>query len=262
MRDILSDLEESLAEADIDPINRAREQMRRPQPKRFYTAVSVEEGEGGFAVALDGRQVRTPMRNPVRLASRRLADALAGEFDAQEKTIDAGAMPLYRLINTAIDAVSGQEQAVMEDIQRFASTDLLCYRADGPERLCARQTELWDPVIDWARAALGARFVLAEGIMHVEQPRESIAAIGVHLQAFADPLKLAALHAATTLGGSALLALAVAKGEMTADEAWQAAHVDEDWNIELWGEDAEAVARRAFRKREFDAAALVLTDQD
>ena len=167
-------------------------------------------------------------------------------------------MPVLRLVNTAIDGVATDPQAVLEDILRFASSDLLCYRADTPEKLVQRQNEAWDPVLDWARASLGARFVLAEGVMHVDQPREAIAALGVHLSQRAEPMRLAALHVMTTLTGSALLALAVEMGELDVEEAWVAAHVDEDWQIEHWGQDFEAVARRANRKRDMLAAVRLL----
>ncbi len=162
------------------------------------------------------------------------------------------------LANTAIDGIVNDPQAVLEDVLRFASSDMLCYRAGSPERLVNRQTELWDPVIDWAASHLGARFVLAEGVMHVEQPREALGAFSVHLGAFTDPFAIASLHTITTLTGSAILALAVAKGEVSGADAWRLAHVDEDWTIEHWGEDAEAAARRAMREREMIAAVKML----
>jgi chaperone required for assembly of F1-ATPase len=167
-------------------------------------------------------------------------------------------MPATRLVNTAIDGVAADTQAVIEDILRYASSDLLCYRADGPEALVARQAEAWDPVIDWARAHLGARFILAEGIVHVTQPREAIGAIGIHLARRDEPLRLAALHLMTTLTGSALLALAVEEGELSAESAWAAAHVDETWNAEQWGEDSEAAARNRARWYDFSAAVRIL----
>jgi chaperone required for assembly of F1-ATPase len=167
-------------------------------------------------------------------------------------------MPAYRLVNTAIDGVASDPQAVLEDILRFSSSDLLCYRADGPETLVSRQNEAWDPVIDWARATLGARFLLAEGVIHVEQPREAIAAIGIHLSQRAEPLRLAALHVMTSLTGSAMLALAVDFGKLDAETAWNAAHVDEDFQAEHWGQDTEALARRANRKLDMMAAANLI----
>ena len=147
---------------------------------------------------------------------------------------------------------------MLEDILRFSSSDLVFYRADSPDALVHRQAEAWDPVIDWARSTLGARFFLAEGVMHVEQPREAIAAVGVHLRQRDEPFRLAALHVITSITGSALLALAFEAGAIDAEAVWAAAHVDEDWNIEQWGLDEEAAARRAFRKRDMMGAVALI----
>ena len=252
MRDILNDLSDMLS--DTDPVRRAQIKSKRELPKRFYEVVDIAEAGDAFAIHLDGRPIRTPARQPLHLPTRALAELIRQEWNAQETDIDPTTMPVTRLVNTAIDGITNDPQAVIEDILRFAGTDLLCYRADGPQRLVDRQNELWDPVMDWARASLGARFVLAEGVMHVEQPREAIGAIGIHVAAHDSPIALASLHSVTTLTGSALLAVALAKGELSAEEAWEAAHVDEDWNIDQWGEDAEAAARRAYRWGEMQAA--------
>ncbi|RWX63181.1 ATPase [Mesorhizobium sp. M4B.F.Ca.ET.089.01.1.1] len=254
MRDILNDLEAGKQLSDPDPVRRAQIQMKTPLPKRFYKAVSLAPVEEGFAVHLDGRPVRTPGKALLALPTEKAAALVAGEFDAQGEVIDPVTMPVMRLVNTAIDGVASDPQAVLEDILRFASSDLLCYRADGPQGLVDRQNQLWDLVIDWARSALGARFLLAEGIVHVEQPRETIAVLGAHLAQRNEPLRLAAIHVMTSLTGSALLAMAVDFGELDGETAWAAAHVDEDWQIEHWGQDAEAVARRSARKRDMLAA--------
>lgn len=258
MRDILNDLEAGPVLSDPDPVRRAQLQMRTPQPKRFYKDVTVAEGGGGFTVQLDGRPVKTPGKALLVLPTEAAAGLVAKEFAAQGETLDLACMSVYRLVNTAIDGVANDTQAVVEDILRFSSSDLLCYRADGPETLVRRQNEAWDPVLDWAMAVLGARFLLAEGVIHVEQPREAIAAIGVHVNQRAEPLRLAALHVMTCLTGSALLALAVDSGELDAEIAWKAAHVDEDFQAEHWGQDAEALARRANRKRDMMAAAELI----
>ena len=258
MRDLLGDLEAGRHLSDPDPVRRAQNQMKAPVAKRFYSNVSVEKRADGFVVLLDGKPVRTPVKALLALPTEAAAALVAAEFDAQGERIDPISMPVTRLVNTAIDGVAADMQAVIEDILRFASSDLLCYRADGPDALVTRQAEAWDPVIDWARARLGARFVLAEGIVHVTQPREAIGAIGIHLAQRTEPLRLAALHLMTTLSGSALLALAVEEGELSAEAAWSAAHVDEAWNAEQWGEDYEAVARNTARRRDFDAATALL----
>jgi chaperone required for assembly of F1-ATPase len=151
---------------------------------------------------------------------------------------------------------------VLEDVLKFSTSDLVCYRADAPEALVQRQAEAWDPVLDWVRLELGARFLLAEGVMHVDQPRETIGAVAIHLRKRAEPFRLAAIHLMTSLTGSALLALAVEAKALDAEAAWTAAHVDETWTIEHWGEDSEAGARRANRKRDMMAAATLLEALD
>lgn len=258
MRDILNDLETGKQLSDPDPVRRAQIQMKKPLPKRFYKTVSVAPVDSGFAVHLDGKPVRTPGKALLALPTEKAALLVADEFSAQGETIDPVTMPVMRLVNTALDGVARDPQAVLEDILRFASSDLLCYRADAPQGLVERQNQHWDPVLDWARATLGARFNLAEGIIHVEQPRESIAVLGAHLSQRAEPLRLAAIHVMTSLTGSALLALAVDFGELDGEAAWAAGHVDEDWQIEHWGQDAEAVARRSARKRDMMAAVGLL----
>lgn len=258
MRDLLDDLEAGRLLSDPDPVRRAQIQMKKPLPKRFYKDVSVVAEGSGFGIALDGKLVRSPAGATLVLPTRKAASLIADEFAAQGGTIDPVSMPVYRLVNTAIDGVASDPQAVLEDILRFAASDLLCYRAGSPQVLAEREAEAWDPVIDWARSSFGARFVLAEGIMHVEQPRETIAAVGVHLSQRTDPLRLAALHVMTGLMGSALLALAVEFGEIDPEAAWTAAHVDEDFQSEQWGLDAEAAARRAMRRRDMMAAATLL----
>ena len=258
MRDLLNDLEAGKLVSDPDPMRRAQNQMRQALPKRFYKEAEAVETPEGFAVQLDGRPVRTPGRALLALPSAAAAALVAAEFAAQDKTIDPVTMPVLRIVNTAIDGVAPDMQAVLEGVMRFSASDLLCYRADAPEALVARQAEAWDPVLDWARSALGARFFLAEGVMHVEQPRESVAAVGLWLRQRQEPFRLSAIHVMTTLTGSALLALAVEAEALTPEEAWTAAHVDEDWNAEQWGEDAEAAARRVVRRKEFDAAVALV----
>ncbi len=239
-----------------DPMRSA--QAPRPLPKRFYAEVSAERGEDGlFAIRLDGRPVKTPARAVLAVADEAVAEAIVAEWRVQEGVIDPASMPLTRLANSAIDGVAPDPAAVRAEILNFAGTDLLCYRADGPERLVALQEEHWTPLIDWMDERFAARFILAEGVMHVAQFPETIEAADL---ALGDPdvLALAALSTITTLTGSAILALAVLHGRLTASEAWAAAHVDEDYEISLWGEDDEATARRAARWREMQAAALVL----
>jgi len=240
-----------------DPVRRAQVLARPELPRRFYAEAAVAEAEGGFVATLDGKPTKTPGGLPAVVPSRELAAAAAAEWAAQGSHVDAATMPLVRLVNAALDGVAARADAVVDSIAAYAGSDLLCYRPDGPERLVARTTALWDPVLAWAEERLGARFVLAAGVMPVAQPPETLAAVR---RAIPDgpPLLLAAVQVLTTLTGSAVLALAVAYGRLSFDAAWEAAHVDEDWNIGLWGTDAEALARRAWREAEARAAARVV----
>jgi chaperone required for assembly of F1-ATPase len=165
-------------------------------------------------------------------------------------------MPLTRLANSVVEAVVDRVDAVTDDVAKYFQSDLLFYRAGHPDALVAREAAHWDPVLFWAADALGAHFILAEGIVHVRQPESAVAAARAALPT--DPWSIAALHVITTLTGSALLALALLRGVLDQDQVWAAAHVDEDWNAEKWGVDEEIAARRAARVVEFAAAASVL----
>lgn len=262
MRDFLNEIADHANDAlsDPDPVRRAQIQMKRPLPKRFYKDVTVaSDAAGGFAVLLDGRPVKTPARNALSVPSETLAALIAAEWQAQENEVDPAKMPVTRLVNTALDGVAMAPQPVFEEIVRFSGSDLLCYRADEPVELVARQAAGWDPVLDWAAGRLGARFEPVAGIIHREQPEAAITAFAEALRPHGDALSLASLHTITTLTGSALLGLAFAEGEIDAEKAWHLAHIDEDWTIEHWGEDEEASARRAWRKGEMLAAASVFS---
>ncbi len=206
---------------------------------------------------LDGRPVRTPARRTLAVPSVALAEAIAAEWEAQRDMVDPATMPLTRLVNTVIDGVADQCAAVAADMARYLGFDLVLYRAEGPERLVARQAQAWDPVLAFARDTLSARFVPAVGLVFVAQPPAALAAAATAIPA-TDPWRLGALHAVTTLTGSALIALALAGGTLSVEAAWAAAHVDEDWNMELWGRDQLALERRAFRFAEMQAAATIL----
>ena len=249
----------SVNEAPRDPMRAAQANMRPPPVGRFYKAVEVREADGRHALLLDGRGARTPGRNPLcRRRAGPLMLRVAEEWERQRETIDPADMPLTRLLNSAIDGVAHTMAETRADILSYAGSDLLCYRAEEPDTLVARQAHAFDPVLRWAAESLGARFNVTTGVMHVAQPTEALAAIGAALDAYDDPVALAALSVMTTLTGSALLALAVARGFLSPEAAWQAAHVDEDFQAERWGADAEAMARREARWREFEAAATVL----
>ena len=231
----------------------------RQLPRRFYKDVTVAETDGGegvaprFRILLDGRPTRTPAKRELALPSRVLAEAVAEEWRAQAAVIDPASMHLTRIVNSAIDGVTGREAEVRAEIVGYAGSDLLCYRAAGPVSLVERQAKLWGPLVHWAATELGVELALAEGVVYVSQKPAALERFGQHLTGF-DPLRLAALHVVTTLTGSAVLALACARGRLTSDDAWQLAHVDEDFQIEQWGTDAEAESRRARRRAEHEAA--------
>ena len=240
-----------------DAIALARRLTQPELPKRFYKQAAVEAGEEGFLLTLDGRKARTPAKNLLAVRDEAVAHALAAEWEAQVETINPDRMPLTRLANTAIDRVAGEMEAVRADIVAHAGSDLICYRAEGPEGLVAAEEAAWGPLVAWARDDLGARLLLVESIIHVAQDDAAMAAINAAVAPF-DALGLSALHVATTLTGSAIIALALARGRLSVEEAWGAAHVDEDWQMSQWGQDDMALARRAVRLAELKAAALVL----
>src|SRR5260370_20721540 len=204
----------------------------------------------------DGKTMRTPCGRQGVAPRREIAEAIAAEWEAQQETIDPLTMPLTRFANSVVDAVVDRVEAVIDDVAKYFGSDLLFYRAGHPEALVAREAAHWDPIVFLAADALGAHFILAEGIVHVRQPGSAIAAARAALPT--DAWSIAALHVVTTLTGSALLALALMRGVIDQDQAWAAAHVDEDWNIEQWGRDEEVAARRAARRVDFRAAAAVL----
>ena len=249
--------DEVAGKSPLDPQEAVRRTTRVPHRKRFYTSAGVAEAEGGFAITLDGKPIRTPSGRAVVAPNREIADAIAAEWETQGEFIDPLTMPFTRFANSVLDAVADRVDAVFEDVAKYFQSDLLFYRAGHPEALVAREAAHWDPVVFWAAETLGAHFILAEGIVHVAQPETAVAAAR---GAFPDdPWSVAALHVVTTLTGSALLALALAHGVRDADQVWAAAHVDEDWNIEKWGMDEEVAARRAARLVDFQAAVRILT---
>src|SRR6266436_6089503 len=257
MRDLF---DEVAGQSPLDPQEAARRGTRTPQRKRFYARAGVIEAQGvrdgGFAVTLDGKPIRTPSERTVTVPARDIADAIAAEWEAQRETIDPLTMPLTRFANSVVEAVVDRTELVADDVAKYLRSDLLFYRAGHPEGLVAREARHWDPVLFWAADALGAHFILAEGIMHVGQPDSAVQAARAALPA--DPWSIAAVHVVTTLTGSALLALALKHGVLDPDQVWAAAHVDEDWNAEQWGVDEEVAARRAARLVDFRAAIRIL----
>jgi chaperone required for assembly of F1-ATPase len=239
-----------------EPIEAGRRSTRTAPRGRFYDKATTAAVAEGYAVRLDGKPVRTPARRVLAAPTLALAEAIAAEWQAQQDVIDPAKMPLTRLANAIIDGVADAPVPVAEEIAKYLASDLTFYRAGSPQGLVERQARHWDPILAWARQAFGADFTLGEGVVYVAQPEAALAAVGAAIPE--DPWRLGAVHVATTLTGSALIALAMARGALSADAAWQAAHVDEDWNMVQWGRDEMAMARREYRLAEFQAAATVL----
>jgi chaperone required for assembly of F1-ATPase len=212
--------------------------------KRFYKEVAASAGaDGGYTVLLDGKAVKTPTRALRSLPNLRLAEAIAEEWRAQGETFDRQTMPLTRLAFAAIDVLMAERSAIAAQVLEYAKHDLLCYRAEEPPELVARQTHAWDPLLDWAAETYGARLNVGSGIQHVAQPAEAIAELERTIARY-DDFELAALHTTTTITGSLILALALAEEEVNAEEAFAAATLDETFQAEKWGRDDEAGCRR------------------
>ena len=225
--------------------------------KRFWTDVSVEQDGEGWSIRLDGRPVRTPARAPLIVPNQALAEAIAEEWRSVEGEIDPRAMPLTGLANAAIDRVAPDRQAFAQGLARYAEADLACYRADNPRELVERQALAWDALLGWARRRFDVDFATTAGVTHVDQPSATVERLG-HAVAALDAFRLAGLSPLVTIGGSLVAALAVLEKAMTAEEAWDAVSVDDRWQVEQWGADAEAEAAIENRRRDFLAAARFL----
>jgi chaperone required for assembly of F1-ATPase len=220
--------------------------------RRFYKHAAARPGEAGHHILLDERPVKTPARQPLAVPSERLAQAIAEEWEAQGEKIDARSMPLTGLANAALDRVAADKEAFARGLALYGESDLLCYRADAPAGLVARQSELWDPLLAWARRRFDINFEIVSGIMHRPQPQNTIQQLAQAVAA-RDAFELAALSPLVTIGGSLVLALALAEGEIDLETAWSAATLDEQWQLEQWGADAEAEKALETRRRDFEA---------
>jgi len=246
----------------IDPVAMARRDQKKALPKRFYETVTTAAQETGFAILLDGRSVKTPAKNGLILPNEALAEAVAVEWRAQQVYIEPDSMPLTKIVHSALDGVAGMQQECIDEIVRYAGTDLVCYRADSPDALVKLQAEAWDPYLAFASETFGAQFTCTQGIMFDEQPDAAIAAFRAALLSLIasetpnlKSIRLASLNIMTSLTGSALIALGIAHGAYEAAAAWKAVHVDEDFQMQIWGRDEEALDRRATRWTDMEAAA-------
>ena len=218
--------------------------------RRFWTEATVTAEAGGFTVLLDARPVRTPLKAPLILPTEGLAQAVAAEWQAQQGTVNPATMPFTRTANSAIDKVAPQFDAVAAMLAEYGGTDLLCYRATDPQALIARQAAAWDPLLDWASEALQSPLHATAGVMHIDQPAASLTRLHRSVSDL-SPFQLAAFHDLVAISGSLVLALAVTRGRLTAEQGWTLGRVDEDWQIEAWGTDAEAVEICALKRAAF-----------
>jgi chaperone required for assembly of F1-ATPase len=225
--------------------------------KRLWKDVAVEAEGEGWGIRLDGRAVKTPARAPLVVPTRALAEAIAEEWREVGERIDPRAMPLTGLANAAIDRAAPDRQAFAAGMARYAEADLACYRAEGPRALIARQEQHWDPLLGWARRRLDVDFATTSGLMHVAQPPATVERLA-HAIAALDPFRLAGLSPLVTIGGSLVAALAVLEKAVSPEEAWDAVSIDERWQLEQWGADAEAEAVLENRRRDFFSAANFL----
>ncbi len=226
--------------------------------KRFWKHAAINAER---VVTLDGRPVRTPGRVPLTLPTDALAEAIADEWRAVEGTIDPRGMPLTGLANAAIDRIAPDPATFAAGLAAYGESDLLYYRAESPDPLIARQIAAWDPWLDWARTRYDVHFETTAGIIHRAQPSATLARLAEAVGAL-DPFHLAGLSPVVTITGSLLLALALAERAGDPDTLWTAANVDEDWQAELWGQDALAGQALANKRREYDAAVTFLTALD
>lgn len=225
--------------------------------KRFWKSVTTERTPEGWHVLLDGRPVSTPARRPCMVPRASIAAAIAGEWAEQEGEVRPLDMPMTRTAATCLDRVAPHLAEIRATVAAYGETDLLCYRADQPDALVARQAAGWDPLLDWAADSLGARLSIGQGVMHIAQPAGALTRLAATLEGLGD-WQMTAVAELTQISGSLVLALAVLRGRLAAATAWHLSRIDERWNIEQWGEDAEAAAQSARREADFRHAAHVL----
>ncbi len=225
--------------------------------KRFYKQASVAETEDGFAIHLDGRPVKTPAGRKLAVPFAALAEAMVAEWQEQGEEIKPKSMPMTQLASTALDRIGPERATILEQLTRFADTDLLCYRADFPHHLVERQMAHWQPLLDWAADHLQARLAVTVGVLAVPQPAAALAALAARLETY-DVWRLCTAQAACAAAGSLVLALALAEGRIDGEQTYQLSQLDETFQIEQWGEDAEATARRDALRRDILAAERLL----
>ena len=221
--------------------------------KRFWQAAQAEPCDGGFTVRLDGRGVKTPAKAPLVVPTLAMAQAIAAEWDAQTGVVQPETMPVTRAANSAIDKIVPQRAEVVALLAAYGASDLLCYRAVGPEALAERQAAAWDPLLNWAAESFGARLAVTRGVMPVAQAPEAVARLEAEVAGL-SVFRLAGFHDLVAISGSLVLALAVIRGRIDVAEAWTLSRIDEAWQVEQWGEDEEAAAMEAVKRVAFEGA--------
>lgn len=225
--------------------------------KRFWKSAAVAQQDDGHFIELDGRPVKTPLRNRLLLPGRALADAICAEWNGVQEMINPAKMPMTGFANLAIDRVAVDRESYIANIAAYGEADAFCYRADEQEELASRQADIWDPWILWAERKYGCRMQLVAGIIHQPQPAETLLnlrdAVAIH-----NEFDLAAMAKLVHLSGSLIATLALANEEGDAESLWNASCLDEDWQAEMWGSDFFAEKNRSDRKAEFMEAARFL----
>jgi chaperone required for assembly of F1-ATPase len=229
--------------------------------KRFWTEATVAETGQGFGIELDGRPVRTPAKSLLKVPTADLAAMIAAEWAAQDGAIKPDTMPATKMANAAIDLVSVQFDAVANMLAEYGGSDLICYRAEGPQELVKRQAEAWDPLLDWAATELQAPLLVTTGVLPVAQPEASLRQLSERVFSL-DAFALAALHDLVALSGSLVIGLATAANHLQAPNAWQSGRIDEIWQQEQWGVDEDAAATAKIKEREFAFAHRFLSALD
>jgi chaperone required for assembly of F1-ATPase len=219
-------------------------------PKRFWKTVDVTEADGIYSVTLDDRPVKTPAKNPLSLPTRALAELIAAEWDAQTEKVDPTTMPVMRGSNAAIDKVAVQHAEVADMLAAYGDSDLLCYRADSPAGLVARQAEAWDPLLDWANTQFGGRLQVYSGVMHAPQDPVLLAAMAKRVHDMSN-FEMAGFHDLVSLSGSLVIGFAAAWDHIPAEQLWDISRVDEDWQAEQWGVDDEAAESAGIKRESF-----------
>jgi chaperone required for assembly of F1-ATPase len=231
--------------------------MNSAPKKRFWTETRAVEQSVGFSVELDGRAIKTPGKLPLIVPTRALVDMIVAEWDGQGEKIDPSTMPATRASNSAIDTVSVHFDTVVDQLTEYVGSDLLCYRADNPVELIAKQALVWDPLLDWFSNIFGTSLAVTTGIIPIAQDPTCLEAVRTRLSSLTS-FELTGMHDLITISGSAVIALAVEANHLKVSEGWAASRVDEDWQIQLWGEDDEANATAALKKADFEFAKQML----